>query len=276
MNTKKNKEEVVNKVAIEIEALLIRRIRKLEKEISSFLNINPFLMSALRDIHELKNLDDLANFLFISHMASGHATSFGKTIDEKILPNVFGTIKLDSVQRRKRKMNSSAYNEIDHIVNPHSDTDWCLLSVKAGPWTIQDASAHSLYSAFKQIGDFNLYGKEIVVGVFYGNESSLTNKYEILRGINPRQQSQFVVLDYVRVLAGKDFWSWLNGGEERTQEWVLEGTQVGSSKVLSSNEDVAKIVRNAPERLKYELQEKYDLDFDSEIDWLKILFAINN
>jgi len=205
-NPKQSKKKVVDGVSSLVLDFLIRRLNKLEKDISSFLNVNPFLMSALRDFHSFKKIQDLADFLFIAHMSQGHATGFGKLVDEKMLPEVFGTIKLTEKIRKERKLTAAAYNEIDHIVNPGSNDDWSLLSLKAGAWTIQDTAAHNLYNSFKQIGDFQVYGKEIVVGVFYGDKDSLTNKYDILRGINPRQQNQFVELNHVRVLAGKEFW----------------------------------------------------------------------
>jgi len=272
-NPKQSKKKVVDGVSSLVLDFLIRRLNKLEKDISSFLNVNPFLMSALRDFHSFKKIQDLADFLFIAHMSQGHATGFGKLVDEKMLPEVFGTIKLTEKIRKERKLTAAAYNEIDHIVNPGSNDDWSLLSLKAGAWTIQDTAAHNLYNSFKQIGDFQVYGKEIVVGVFYGDKDSLTNKYDILRGINPRQQNQFVELNHVRVLAGKEFWSWLNGNEENTQIWVLEGTRIGSEKAFKQYGN--KNIINAPKKLAEELSKKYGLDLKGNIDWERLLIAIN-
>lgn len=274
-NPTKSKDEVVNGVTQLVTEFLQRRLLKLSTDISAFMNINPFLVSALRDFHSFKTLQDLAEFMFISHMAQGHATGFGKLIDEKVLPRVFGTIKLDRAERARRNLHAAAYNEIDHIVNPGSETDWSLLSLKAGPWTIQDASAHNIYNAFKQIGDFRLYGKEIVVGIFYGNRQSLTNKYDILRGINPRQQDQFVTLNFVRVLAGREFWSWLNGDVDETQEWVLEGTRKASELLLRDGATGSEIIKHAPLRLAQELSTKYGISLEEEIDWIRLLMAIN-
>lgn len=275
-NPSVDKARVVEGVAVLVDAFLERRLKKLTGNISAFLNINPFLVSSLRDFHSFKKLTDLADFMFIGHMSSGHATGFGKLVDEKILPDVFGTVKLTSRIRKEKLMTAAAFNEIDHIVNPDSPDEWSLLSLKAGPWTIQDASAHSLYEAFKGIGDFQRFGKEIVVGVFYGNTGSLTNKYGILRGINPRQQDQFVVLNHVRVLAGRDFWSWLNGDIEETQEWVLEGTRLGASMLLSQNAENRDIIKNAPKRLAEEIGKKYNISTTEDIDWVRLLMAIND
>lgn len=266
-------EQVIEGVAVLVEEFLLRRFKKLETDISAFLNVNPLLLSALRDFHSFRTIRDVADFLFIAHMSQGHATGFGKLVDEKILPQVFGTVKLTETARQERRLLAAAYNEIDHIVNPDSEDEWSLLSVKAGAWTIQDTAAHNLYHAFKQIGDFQLYGKEIVVGVFYGTAEDLTNKYAILRGVNPRQQEQFVILNYVRVLAGREFWSWLNGDVADTQLWVLEGTRQGSNRAFAHAD--SEIVTNAPQKLAEELAQKYHLDINAEIDWRSLLIAIN-
>ncbi|MCW0367079.1 hypothetical protein NB699_002062 [Xanthomonas sacchari] len=270
------KEKVIEGVATLTDAFLKRRLIKLTGNIGQFLNVNPFLVSALRDFHSFNKLSDLAEFMFIGHMASGHSTGFGKLVDEKILPEVFGTLKLTARVRAEKLMTAAAFNEIDHVVNPQSPDQWSLLSLKAGPWTIQDSTAHSLYEAFKGIGDFQRFGKEIVVGVFYGNTGSLTNKYGILRGVNPRQQDQFVVLNHVRVLAGREFWAWLNGGVAETQEWVLEGTRLGASMLLNQNAEHRDIIKNAPRRLAEEIAKKYNLSVEQDIDWVKLLLAIND
>lgn len=269
-----DRDTIIEKVAILVHDLIIRRLNKLRGDnISAFLNVNPFLLSCLRDFHSFSTVHSIADFLFIAHMAQGHSTAFGKLIDEKILPQAFNTVKLDAAERQRRRLTAAAYNEIDHIVNPNSDDEWCLLSLKASAWTIQDTAAHNLYNAFKQIGDFQVYGKEIIVGVFYGKEDDLTNKYDILRGINPRQQDQFVELGHVRVLTGKQFWSWLNGGEDDTQLWVLEGTRIGSASVFSKLDDAD--ILNAPEKLANELAKKYGLEIDHPINWEQLLLAIN-
>lgn len=270
-----HQDQVTQSVRSLVQEFLQRRLHKIGEDISAYLNVNPFLLSALRDFHHFRTVRDLADFLFISHMASGHATGFGKLIDEKVLPQVFGTIKLSARHREENNLTAAAFDEIDHIVFPNDRKNRCLLSLKASAWTIQNAQAHSLYHSFKQIGDFKLYGKEIVVGVFYGNKSLLTNKYDILRGVNPRQQDQFVTLKHVRVLAGEEFWAWLNDGEKATQQWVLEGTRLASEAVFHQGEHVA-TVGGGPERLAQELATKYGLEPDAPIDWQRLLAAVNS
>ena len=89
-----------------------------------------------------------------------------------------------------------------------------------------------------------------------------------------RQQEQFVELKHVRVLAGKEFWSWLNGGIDETQSWILESTRLGSESAFADLKDTP--ISEAPQKLAQELSEKYDLSLEGPIDWEKLLIAINN
>ena len=93
------KQEVVNEIANLVKGFLERRLGKLEGSISKYLNVNPFLMSALRHFHSFQTVDDLARFLFVAHLQQGHATAFGKLVDERILPQVFGTVRLSQALR---------------------------------------------------------------------------------------------------------------------------------------------------------------------------------
>jgi hypothetical protein len=269
------KQDVINKVAIEASGFIKRRATKISEEIGSFLNINPFLLAAISDMHEIKDQRSLTEFLLAAHLATGHSTSFGKMIDEKLLPNVFGTQKLDAKFRRESHFSDTIYDDIDHIVK-RGDSKEYLLSLKAGAWTIQHGQAMQLYHNFKDFGDRDLARDGIVIGVFYGNETLLTNKYDIVQGINRRHQESMTRLGYVQVKAGKAFWSWINDDQEETQDWVMEGIKLGCEQYLESDKGVAELFRNAPAKLEAELQEKYALDKDGSLDWIHLLHAVND
>lgn len=46
-------QEIITGIANEIDLFLSRRLRKLRTEISGVFNINPFLMCALQDFHQI-------------------------------------------------------------------------------------------------------------------------------------------------------------------------------------------------------------------------------
>jgi hypothetical protein len=270
----KSKVEVVAGTSQQTQLFLARRLRQLRTQISGVLNINPFLMAALQDFHNIHDQSSLAEFMLNWHLGTGHSTSFGKMIDERLLPSVFGTSHLDATFRHKPPFNNAAFDDIDHLV-PRKDGEY-LLSLKASSWSIQYAQAMAIYQNFKRLGDQKLQRKGVVVGVFYGHSGLLTDKYRIVRGDNARRQAQLERLDYVQVKAGAQFWTWLNDDEPKTQDWVLEGIQDGAKKFLAINEDMADVVGGARTLLVKEFQQKYGLPKDGSLDWFFLLHAVND
>jgi len=71
-----------------------------------------------------------------------------------------------------------------------------------------------------------------------------------------------------------EYWPERNfGNEENTQIWVLEGTRIGSEKAFKQYGN--KNIINAPKKLAEELSKKYGLDLKGNIDWERLLIAIN-
>lgn len=270
----RNKLEVINNVKSWSKWWVGQRKKKLEEQLNETMSINPFLMPFLFDYHDLASLDDLVDLIIASHLMTGHATGFGKLIDEKILPNVFGTKKLDATHRAANlPLNNSCFDEIDHYIIRENGVRQ-LLSLKAGRWTIQLTMAVQLNAAFHEIlenhGDVV---DEIVVGVFYGKKADLTDKYDILRGINRGANHNVIDLTHrVSVYSGREFWSWLNDGEHETQEWVLEGI-IEALKEEKIHETASALLK----KFKDSVVEKYEDDIrdGDELNWFKLLKKIN-
>jgi len=266
--------EVIDGMAHETALFLGRRLRKLRTKISGVLNINPFLLCALRDFHSITDQRSLADFMLIWHLGGGHATSFGKMIDERVLPIIFKTVRLDATFRHEQPYSTPPFDDIDHLVN-RADGQY-LLSLKASSWTIQYGQAMGLYRNFLELGQLNLQGRGVVVGVFYGHKGLLTDKYRIVRGDNVRRQDVLHRLGYVDVKAGQVFWSWLNNDRQGTQDWILAGIEEGAAKFSQANQDLSIVVGGAATQLVQELQAKYHLPMDGSIDWTFLLHAIND
>ena len=105
------------------------RQKKLVELRHETMSVNPFLLPLIFGIHQFQNFDELAEFLVAAHLSTGYATGFGKLIDEKILPKVFGTTKLDKATRRSHPLTMSVFNEIDHIIPPIQGKAGKLLSL---------------------------------------------------------------------------------------------------------------------------------------------------
>lgn len=204
---------------------LEQRGRKIEELFSSTMTINPLMAPLVSQLHGLQTGDELVRLLVLSHLMIGHATGFGKLIDEKIIPKVFGAKKLTAKFRSENDpYRDSCFDDIDHVIE-RADGTVELLSLKASTWTIQLASAVQLNRAFGSIAD--KYAESIsgiVVGVFYGRASSLSDKYDIARGVNRGADHDVRDLQsFVKVRAGRAFWSWLNDGVSESQDWVMKG-----------------------------------------------------
>lgn len=252
-----------------------KRMSKLEEELTETMSVNPFLLPFLFEYHNLQTFDELVHLIVANHLMTGHNTGFGKLIDEKILPDVFGTIKLDRKFRNSHPpYDNSAFNEIDHLVmRPDGTAE--LISLKAGKWTIQLTMAVKLNESFVEIQRY--YGaliKHIVVGVFYGTEVELTDKYDILRGINRGAKHNVIdVTDFVSVYTGKRFWEWLGGNVEGVQEAILKGfiAAIAEMKIKLGNE---KLLSD----FKRKISAKYDNSAANNgvQDWIKLLNTINS
>ena len=205
-----------------------RQAEKILSERHDTFNPNPFLLPLVAALHGAHSARELSDIVTIGHLMGGNNTGFGKLIDERLLPLVFGTQKLTKGFRAATPpYRHSAFNDVDHLVKHDGKT--ALLSLKASRWTINLGAARDLNRSFAEINDAYLRTglgsySEIAVGVLYGSE--LTDKYEVVRGETVRRREMHDLKDLmscVNVYAGRAFWAWLNHGEDMTQDWVLEG-----------------------------------------------------
>jgi hypothetical protein len=268
-----DRDSVVQIVSEETRWMVKQRMFKLKEAMTESMSVMPFLMPILYDIHGATTIQELGDLLVIGHLMVGHSTSFGKLLDEKVLPKAFKTEKLTGAYRAANQpFKEACFNEIDHLVRrPEGPV---LLSLKASRWTIQLTAAIELNSAFDKIlkGYSPPYNR-IVVGVFAGKRESLTDKYDILRGINRGKKHNVVDLTgNVLVYAGKDFWTWLNNGEEATQGWVLDGILKGL-KDADCRKECAELLR----AFKDSFNKSYAqyVKKGGAVDWHGLLTAIN-
>ena len=257
---------------------LDQRLKKLERLSSESMAVNPFLAPLIMGLHGLTDFDGLAGFLLGGHLSGGHNTGFGKLIDEKILPQVFGTTKLTRKFRDQNPIaSSSAFDEIDHLV-PRADGTAALLSLKSSKWTIQLSMAVQLNHQFRQLVEHRRDGlldfSDVVLGILYGTPDALTDKYDIARGINTGAFHDVSDLtEQVHVSVGRDFWGWINYGEEQTQDWLIAAILAAVSQFQQDNPGVA--ARTSEYRDAFVDQYGSRIDDDSSIDWANILRDIN-
>lgn len=252
-----------------------QRKKALEDKLKEPLGVNPFMLPFLFDFHNFSDFGELANMVVAANLLGGHNTGFGKLIDEKLLPQVFGAQKLDKAFRSANGYYiEAAFNEIDHKVF-REDGKWEYLSLKSSKWTIQLSMAMQLNTAFDEIvrSHWHENCRGIVVGVVYGTTSNLTDKYDILRGINRGARHNVVdVTNHVTVYAGASFWDWLSG-VAGTQKLVMKGLleAIQEERVGAS---IPPIIR----RLREKFADEYGVlpvMQPSGDDWYRILAQIN-
>jgi hypothetical protein len=233
------RDDVVAGVAAKVEWWVGNRRKKLLELRHASHAVNPLLLPIIMNMHGFRDILELSSFMLSGHLVEGHATGFGKLIDEKVLEDVFGTVKLDAPFRRDNPpFLAPEFDNIDHLV-PRPNGAFDLLSLKAGRWSIQLGQAVQLNRSFQVLVDRrasnDLEFNDLVVGVFYGREADLTDKYRIIRGESGKAQHDVSDLTaHVTVLAGRPFWAWLNGGEHDTQDWILDGIILGFGRAVET------------------------------------------
>ncbi len=270
----RTRQQIIEAASPLVGRFLTIRVKAIQRSITGVLNINPFLVRALEAVRPMRSQMDLAVFMWDWHIALGYATAFAKAIDEKILPAAFLTEACDKYYRAEREMLEPCFDDIDHVVGRRDGT--FLLSLKASAWSIQHGQAMGMYGNFRRLGEIGRQESGIVVGVYYGHAALLTNKYDIVRGINRRYADQLEPLDYVQVHSGKEFWSWLNDDEQLTQEWMLEAIAVGADEYKRRNPEVAEWLTDGGRRLRDALRTAYGLPENDSLDFFLLLHAIND
>lgn len=268
--------QIVSGVRAQAAWWLDERMKKIRQERHDTMEVNPFMAPLVSALHGHSDFLELADFLLGGHFAIGHATGFGKLIDEKILPNVFGTTKLDKANRRARPLFMRAcFDNIDHIVSKNNQE--VLLSLKASKWTIQLGQAVELNKSFKEIR--NLFEAaehshdKVVIATFYGTAANLTDKYRLVQGIsNGANHDVHDLRDSVTVLAGHEFWSWL-GDHQDTQLWVMEGIQAAITEKRESLQEAQTLM--AEFRNSFARRYATFINAEGIIDWVGILRATN-
>jgi hypothetical protein len=270
-----NKLDVIQNVSRITEWWVEQRTKKILQSDHGTMEINPFLAPLLCFLHEIESIQDLSDFVTAGHFYIGHGTGFGKLIDEKILPLAFSTQKLDKAFRKNNGFDDPAFDDIDHIVTKNGKI--YLLSQKASKWTIQLGQAMGLNKSFKALIERRERGllnfEKIVVGVFYGHNDDLTDKYRILRGITTGAAHDVVdISNEVDVYAGRAFWGWLADAPE-AQEWVMLGILGGIKKATAKRSLIPHLANSGDQLVSGSIGKIGDLK--TEEDWVKFINLIN-
>jgi hypothetical protein len=195
-------EDRFDEIVDQTDKLLERRLKKARELVdakSTDVNLNPFLMLALAPAYNIFSPFEAAEYLQNSKLHHGDATAFGKFIEDKILPP-FGVTR----PAEKDEM-PGLFSPID--VETTVEGTRYLLSLKSGPWTMNQSHANEMVSRFPEIHEKT--GDELVIGIVYGTRSRLNNKPQLVE----RNTG-----GYTHTLVGHEFWEFITGVENAHKE----------------------------------------------------------
>jgi len=186
----------------ETDQLLERRLQKVKQLVdvkSPDVNINPFLMLALAPAYNIFSPFEAGEYVQNAKLHHGDATAFGKFIEDKILPP-FGVTTPSEKARSK-----SLYSPIDIEITVEGKR--YLMSLKSGPWTINQSGANEMASSFPEIHKRS--GADLIIGIVYGTRSRLNNKPKLVEDATGT---------YVHTLVGSEFWEFVTGVKDAHKE----------------------------------------------------------
>lgn len=195
-------EERFDEIVEETSLFLERRLKKARNLIdvtSSDVNLNPFLMLALAPAYNIFSPFEAAEYLQNSKLLHGDSTAFGKFIEDKILP------PFDVSSPPEKKAHKDLFSPID--VEATVDGQRYLLSLKSGPWTMNQSHANEMVNRFPEIHEMT--GATLVIGIVYGTRAKLNNKPAYVEKKTG---------DYTYTLVGREFWEFMTGVRDAHKE----------------------------------------------------------
>jgi hypothetical protein len=166
--TKEIPEKAFDELVKETEDFLKRRFNKLAIQFDdiSKTNFNPFLLLTTSPVYNLFSPFEVAERLQLSKAFHGDDTAFGRMAEERYL-KIFGA-KTPS----EKAKNKTVWTPID--VEMTIENQRYLMSIKSGPWTMNQEHANAMILNFPKIHDDT--NARIIIGITYGKYQQLNNK----------------------------------------------------------------------------------------------------
>ena len=179
---------------------LRRRFRALAEDFDDIAktNFNPFLLLITAPVYNVYSPYEVAERLQLGKAYHGDDTAFGRMAEERYL-RIFGA----QPPAEKSSADPAArarWSAIDLELQVEGVRN--LISVKAGPWTMNQAHAAEMIRHFRDLHEET--GARILIGITYGRYRNLNNKPAVVdRGLGSPDWFDFFV--------GKDFWEYASG-----------------------------------------------------------------
>jgi hypothetical protein len=151
-------------------AFLKRRFQTLAVDFDdiSKTNFNPFLLLITAPVYNIFSPFEVAERLQFAKAFHGDDTAFGRMAEEKFLTILGASKPLE----KGVATSATRWSPID--LEATIDGHRYLMSVKAGPWTMNQSHAAEMIRHFQALHDET--GANIIVGITYGRYRNLNNK----------------------------------------------------------------------------------------------------
>jgi hypothetical protein len=246
------------KFASETTSLLERRFEKLAIEFDSIdkTNFNPWILLITAPVYNIYSPLEVAERLQLAKAFHGDDTAFGRFGEERILKE-FGAIK--PIEKSDPEF-SAIWSPIDLSIDVEGQR--YLISLKAGPWTMNQGHANEMEHRFPQIHEQT--GAKIVIGVMYGRYEKLSNKPQLVENRlgNP---------DWFDYLVGRDFWEFVSGVENVHKE-IFKAILKGQQSFAAAHRDETFQEKLLANRIKMASSLRMLFDVDVETDFWETLF----
>lgn len=199
--------ELKERIVQETYAFLKRRFETLAVDFDdiSKTNFNPFLLLITAPVYNIFSPFEVAERLQLGKAFHGDDTAFGRLAEEKFL-SIFGA-EVPPLKRTGTSAQRQEWSPIDLQIQVEGNL--YLLSVKAGPWTMNQSHANEMTARFPSLQATT--GARLIVGITYGRYKNLNNKpYLVARNLG-----EPLWYDY---LVGKDLWEFVSGVKDVHKE----------------------------------------------------------
>ncbi|MGL5363390.1 MAG: PmeII family type II restriction endonuclease [Bosea sp. (in: a-proteobacteria)] len=186
---------------------LKRRFKTLAVEFDdiSKTNFNPFLLLITAPVYNIFSPFEVAERLQLAKAFHGDDTAFGRLAEEKFL-TILGA-ELPPMKKSGAIAEKARWSPIDLQIEVEGHL--YLISVKAGPWTMNQSHANEMITHFPKLHETTK--ARIIVGVTYGRYKNLNNKpYLVARSLDEPEWYDYLV--------GKDLWEFISGVKDVHKE----------------------------------------------------------
>lgn len=250
---------IYDAIVRETDHLLERRLNK-ANEVTSIeqTNFNPFLLLITSPVYNIFSPYEVAERLQLGSAFHGDDTSFGRFAEEKILP-LFGAT-LPPQKNKVNKALAAVWEPVDRQMEIEGNR--YLMSIKAGPWTMNQSHANGMIEKFPEIHKST--GARCMVGITYGRYVDLNNKPALV-------DARLGGPDWFDYLVGRDFWEFVSGVRD-VHVHIFRAIREAQASFAKRHKDETFHERLINNRLKVASSLRKKFDLDKEDDFWETLF----